>query len=116
MTTIDGASAGFAALCCAISLSASGAPAKQTKRQDPVEPARAALRTLQFDKAITLLNGAGNAGNADAQYLVALMYLNGVGVRANSARGRALLQPAAEHGHGAAAYVLAGELAHDPDA
>ncbi len=93
-----------------------GAPAKQVKPQDPVEPARAALRTLQFDKAIALLNGAGNAGNADAQYLLALIYLNGVGVPADAARGRALLQTAAEHGHGEAAYVLAGELARAPEA
>src|SRR6266850_1496413 len=116
MTSIDGARLRFAALCCAISLSANGAPAKQSKPQDPVEPARAALRMLQFDKAITLLNGAGNAGNANAQYLLALMYLNGVGVPADLARGRVLLQTAAEHGHGQAAYVLAGELARDPDA
>ncbi len=84
--------------------------------KDPLEPARAALRTLQFDKAITLLGTAGDAGNADAQYLLGLMYLNGVGVVADSARGRTLLQSAAEHGQGAAAYVLAGELARDRDA
>src|SRR5258708_31847076 len=116
MTTIDGARVPIAALCCAVSLSAYGAPAKQAKPQDPVEPARAALRTLQFDKAIALLNGAGNAGNANAQYLLALMYLNGVGVPADSARGRTLLQTAAEHGQGEAAYVLAGELVHDSEA
>src|SRR5258708_27713277 len=111
---IDGARVRFAALCCAISLSAFGAPAKQAKAQDPVEPARAALRTLQFDKAITLLNGAGNAGNADAQYLLALIFLNGVGVPADPARGRTLLQTAAEHGHGQAGCALARELAHEP--
>src|SRR5882762_5997206 len=116
MTAIDGTRVRLAALCCAIGLSAYGAPAKQAKPQDPVEPARAALRTLQFDKAIALLNGAGNAGNANAQYLLALMYLNGVGVPADPARGRTLLQTAAEHGQGEAAYVLAGELAHEPDA
>src|SRR5258708_4642109 len=113
---IDGARVRFAALCCAISLSAFGAPAKQAKPQDPVEPARAALRTLQFDKAITLLNGAGNGGNADAQFLLAWIYRNGVGARADPARGRTLLQTGAEQGHGQAAYVLAGELAHEPQA
>src|SRR5882724_5377116 len=120
MTAVDGARVRFAALCCAIScaisLSAAGAPAKQVKPQDPVEPARAALRTLQFDKAIALLKGAGNAGNVNAQYLLALIYLNGVGVPADPARGRTLLQTAAEHGHSEAAYVLAGELARAPDA
>src|SRR3984893_10125221 len=106
----------IAALCCVISLSAAGAPAKQTKPKDPLEPARAALRTLQFNKAIELLSTAGNTGNADAQYLLALMYLNGVGILPDRKRGRALLQTAAEHGQAAAAYVLAGEFALDPDA
>src|SRR6202790_696897 len=115
MTTIDGARVRVAALCCAISFSAYGAPpAKQAKPQDPVEPARAALRTLQFDKAIALLNGAGNAGNSNAQYLLALMYLNGVGIPADAARGRALLQTAAQHGDGAAAPVLGRGPARQP--
>jgi ankyrin repeat protein len=105
----------IAAICCAISLSAAGAPAKQIKPNDTLEPARAALRTLQFGKAIELLSVAGSAGNADAQYLLGLIYLNGVGITSDSSRARALLQSAAEHGQGAAAYVLAGELARDPD-
>jgi ankyrin repeat protein len=106
----------FAAACCAISLSAAGAPAKHIGAKDPLEPARAALRTLQFDRAIELLAGAGKAGNADAQYLLGLMYLNGVGTSSDPARAKTLLQSAAEHGQGAAAYVLAGELAHEPQA
>src|ERR1700675_1607181 len=106
----------IAALCCALSLSAAAAPAKHVAPKDPLEPARAALRTLQFDKAIALLSAAGDTGNADAQYLLGLMYLNGVGHVADAARGRTRLQSAAEHGQGAAAYVLAGELARDPAA
>lgn len=85
-------------------------------RVDPLEPARAALRTLQFGRAMQLLSAAGTAGNPEAQYLLGLMYLNGVGIVADPARSRALLQSAAEHGQGAAAYVLASELAHDPGA
>lgn len=103
----------IAALCCAVSLTAAGAQPKQVKPKDPLEPARAALRTLQFNKAIELL---GAAGSADAQYLLGLIYLNGVGVVSDPGRGRALLQAAAEHGQGAAAYVLAGEFRHVPDA
>ncbi len=106
----------FAALCCVIGLTAAAAPAKQSKPKDPLEPARAALRTLRFNKAIELLSSAGNAGNADAQYLLGLMYLNGVGIASDPTRGRALLQSAAEHGQAAAAYVLAGEFAREPDA
>ena len=36
------------------------APANRVKTKDPLEPARAALRTLQFNKAIELLGAAGN--------------------------------------------------------
>jgi ankyrin repeat protein len=102
-----------AALCCLLCLSAAAASVKPPKPKDSLEPARAALRTLQFKRAIELLNAAGSA---DAQYLLGLMYLNGVGVVSDPARARAMLQSAAERGHAAAAYVLAGELAHQPDA
>ena len=102
----------IAALCCLLWLSAAAAPVKPAKPKDPLEPARAALRTLQFNRAIELLNAAGSA---DAQYLLGLMYLNGVGVVSDPARARELLRLAAERGHAAAAYVLSGELAHLPD-
>ena len=61
-------------------------------------------------------SGHAGAGSADAQYLLGLMYLNGVGVASDPAHARTLLLSAAEHGQGAAAYVLAAELAHAPDA
>jgi len=107
---------GIAALCCIVGLSAAAAASKQIKPKDPLEPAHAALRTLQFSKAIELLSAADSAGDANARYLLALVYLNGVGVAADPARARALLQSAAEHGQGTAAYVLAAELANDPHA
>jgi ankyrin repeat protein len=103
----------LALLCCVIGLTAAAAPAIQAKSKDSLEAARAALRTLQFNKAIELL---GADGSAPAQYLLGLVYLNGVGVPADPARARVLLESAAERGHGAAAYVLAGELARLPDA
>jgi ankyrin repeat protein len=116
MTGMRSTCAHVFALCCAVSLSAAATTPQQAKPKDKLEPARAALRTLQFGKAMALLSAAGTAGNADAQYLLGLMYLNGVGVASDAQRGRALVQSAAEHGQAAAAYVLAGELARDPDA
>ena len=101
----------IAALCCTLSLSATAAPAKYAPIKDPLEPARAALRTLQFNKAIELLQSAAHGGNPNAQYLLGLIYLNGVGGAADPARAQALLESAAERGHAAAAFVLAGELA-----
>src|SRR5258707_624016 len=87
-----------------------------TAQQIALEPARAALRTLQFDKAAALLTTLGNAGNPQAEYLLGLMYLNGVGVMLDPARGVTLIRSAAERGSAAAAYVLAGELGRTPDA
>ncbi|MGD0503025.1 MAG: ankyrin repeat domain-containing protein [Steroidobacteraceae bacterium] len=109
------------AICCALLVanalpSAAAAAARQMRVKDPLEGARTALRLLQFDKAIELLGSLGRAGNPDAQYLLALMYLNGVGTGPDPVRARALLQSAAEHGQGAAAYVLAAELGRDPGA
>src|SRR5215469_1756714 len=86
-------------LCCAVSLSAAASsPVQRSRAKDALEPARAALRTLQFNTAIELLTAAGKAGNADAQYLLGLMYLNGVGTVSDTGRAKALLQSAAEHG------------------
>jgi ankyrin repeat protein len=102
----------LAALCCVLALTAAGAPAQRRGAQDPLEPARAALRTLQFNRAIELLTTSSKAGNPEAQYLLGLIFLNGVGTASDTGRAKALLQSAAEHGHGAAAYVLAGELSH----
>src|SRR5258708_26286032 len=87
-----------------------------TAEQIALEPARAALRTLQFDKAVALLTAPGNAGNPEAEYLLGLMYLNGVGVMLDPIRGVTLIRSAAERGSAAAAYVLAGELSRTPDA
>jgi len=88
----------------------------QTAQHAALEPARAALRTLQFEKARALLTALGNAGNPEAEYLLGLMYLNGVGVMLDPVHGVTLIRSAAERGSAAAAYVLAGELSRTPEA
>ena len=45
--------------------------------------------------------------------MLGLVYMNGVGVLQDPDRATALLRAAAEHGHAAAAYVLAAELAQN---
>jgi TPR repeat protein len=62
----------IAALWLALSLSAAAAQPKYTAVKDPLEPARAALRTLQFNRAIDLLQSAAHGGNPEAQYLLGL--------------------------------------------
>jgi TPR repeat protein len=89
-------------------LAAAGAGAAPAS--SAIEVARAAVRTLQYQRALDTLRAPAAAGDTGAQYLLALLYLNGVGVEADAARALSLLQSAAERGHAAAAYVLAGEL------
>jgi TPR repeat protein len=81
-------------------------------RTDKLAVAHAALRSLQFDKAVKALSDMH--GNPDAQQLLGLMYLNGVGVVPDAAHAHALLTASADGGNGAAAFVLAGEAARDP--
>jgi ankyrin repeat protein len=95
------------ACACAAAAVSSGAAAKEA-----LEPAREALRTLQFGRAVELLSAAAKSGDPEAEYLLALVYMNGVGVAQDTNRAAPLLRAAAERGHAAAAYVLAAELAH----
>jgi ankyrin repeat protein len=78
---------------------------------NPLAPAQAALRSLQFARAVQLLTELRT--NPDAQFLLGLMYLNGVGVAVDTDRALALFRLADMQGHGAAAFVLAGEMARD---
>jgi ankyrin repeat protein len=102
------------ALCCTFGAAAVAAPADRSRAKRALEPAYAAIRSLQFTRAVELLSDSTNAGNPDAQYLLGLMYLNGVGVVPDPRRARGLLRAAADHDHAAAAYVLASELERDP--
>jgi ankyrin repeat protein len=102
----------LAGICCAL-LAAHALPSAAPAAARQV---RLKLRLLQFDKAMELLGSLSRAGNPDAQYLLALMYLNGVGTGPDPQRARDLLQSAAEHGQAAAAYVLAAELGRDAQA
>ena len=105
--------AGVALLACLLPAAARAAhtpaPAARRPLTDPLAAPHAALRELQFSRAIQLLNNL--PGNADAQYLLGTMYLNGVGVAPDHERALTLLTFAANHGNGAAAYILAGEAA-----
>ena len=100
-------------LMLALALLSSAVAMSRTVKEDPLEPARSALRLLQFDRAIERLSALARAGNPRAEHLLALMYLNGVGTAPDAARARTLLQSAAKHGLGVAAYVLAAELEQD---
>ena len=101
-------------ICCAFGAAAAAPPPDHSRAKHALEPAYAALRSLQFTRAVGLLSDSTNAGNPEAQYLLGLMYLNGVGIIPDRARARTLLHTAADHDQAAAAYVLASELERDP--
>ncbi|MEZ5514395.1 MAG: ankyrin repeat domain-containing protein [Steroidobacteraceae bacterium] len=76
-----------------------------------IEDARLALRTKQFPVAISSLRPLAAAGSADAQYLLGLAQLSGVGTPEDRSAAEKSLRAAAEQSHAAAAYALAGLLA-----
>src|SRR3974390_1507084 len=73
---------------------------------NPLAPAQAALRSLQFARAVQLLTELRT--NPDAQFLLGLMYLNGVGVAVDTDHATSLFRLADAPGHGAAPFVLPG--------
>ncbi|MGD9843077.1 MAG: ankyrin repeat domain-containing protein [Steroidobacteraceae bacterium] len=78
---------------------------------DNLEPVRTALRLKQFQRAATLLEPLADASQADAEYLLATLYRNGLGVNADSQLAYQWTMRAAEHGNTNAAYTLAAMLA-----
>jgi ankyrin repeat protein len=75
--------------------------------------ADAALRIHQGTRAATLLQQAAARGDRDAQSLLGLLYLAGIGVEADRAAAQRWLRSAAERGNAEAAFVLASLLPPD---
>ena len=80
---------------------------------DPIEAARAAIRVKDFGRAMEILRVPAEAGDAEAQFRLGSLYRVGLGVRADAAAARQLVERAAERNHPAAAYALARMLTHD---
>jgi len=80
---------------------------------DTLESARAAIRVKDYRRAVAVLHPAVQAGDADAQFLLASLQRAGLGIDADPAAARKLLIAAAEHGHSAAAYSLATMLVQE---
>lgn len=92
---------------------AAAAPAP-SKNAAKVEAARSALRTHQPSQAAGLLRRAADEGDAEAQYLLGLLYLNGIGVPIDAQAAERWLRSAAQQNHAAAAFVLAAVLQAKP--
>lgn len=73
--------------------------------------ARTALRTKQFDAALRDLQGAAEHGDTQSQYLLGLVYANGIGTDASPELARRWLGMAADKSYVEAAFALSGLLA-----
>ena len=76
----------------------------------------AAFEAKQFTHAMRLLSPLAEAGEAEAQFRVAVMCQNGLGVVVNAGRAVGLMRAAAENGHALAQHgmgvmLLFGECA-----
>ena len=92
-------------------LAAASAHAAQRAAADPLEPARAAIRVKEFDKARALLLPQARRGSADAQYLLGTLELSDLAGKPDPADARHWLELAAAQHHARAAWSLATLLA-----
>src|SRR5258708_22538403 len=82
----------------------------------PLEPIRVALRQRDYPTALERLRQSADGGNAEAQLLLGLMELNGVGVTMDRAKAELWLRRSLEQNNATAAYVLAALTAQRGDA
>jgi TPR repeat protein len=71
-----------------------------------LEQARSALKAGDYATALRIVTPAAQGGDAAAQNLLGVMYLEGWGVEHDSARALPLFRSSAEHGDAKAAYNL----------
>ena len=67
-----------------------------------IEKARDAMESNQFDKAMQMLRPAANAGNADAEELIGIIYAMGLGVTQDDRRAFEWYLRSAMKGHAGA--------------
>jgi len=105
-----------AVLCLAFS--AASPSAGLAHPPDSLEPVRAAIRTKQFQRAVSELEDQAAHGSADAEYLLGLALFNGIDKEPDRPQALHWLRLAAERGHAQAQFVLADILlgGEKPDA
>ncbi|MEZ5500641.1 MAG: heme lyase CcmF/NrfE family subunit [Steroidobacteraceae bacterium] len=100
----------------AVAAAASVALVGNAAAADGIESARVAIQTKQFAAAVKQLETPARAGEADAQYLLGVAALNGLGMPEDDALAKEWLRKASEQRHGAAAFALAGMLSQEDGA
>src|SRR5690348_1478699 len=108
----------FCLICSALLLALAGCSSvvhrqSPTSRESSVTAAAAkvSLRTKQFSAALRLLRTGAEHGDVQSEYLLGLIYANGLGTDVSDADARRWLRAAAEKSNVDAAYALAGLLA-----
>src|SRR5258705_5192102 len=87
------------------------APRQPIRPPDPLEGVKTGIRLKNFTEAATALQRLAAAGNAEAQYLLAAFYLNGVNGPRDVAQAKAWLEKSAGQGNARAAFSLANLFA-----
>jgi ankyrin repeat protein len=77
------------------------------KAADPLEGVKSAIRLKKFSAAQSDLQPLAEAGNADAQYLLAAFYLNGLAGPRDPVKAKLWLEKSAAQGNSHAAFSLA---------
>ena len=71
----------------------------------PLDEARMAVRQRDYSSAAAIYRRLANAGDPEAMYQLSTLYRSGLGVKADPAQSRALLELAAGQGHVDAEYA-----------
>src|SRR5215469_11631517 len=91
-----------------MALSAPAGSAKSFgKSGDPLESVKAAIRLKNFGAAQSDLQRLAGAGDAEAQYLLAVFYLNGLAGPRDVVQAKGWLEKSAGQGNARAAFSLA---------
>lgn len=81
--------------------------------ESALEQARAAIRIKDYHKAVSVLQPSATGGDAQAQYLLAGIYRNGLAGEVDTDAARRLYEAAAKQNDAAAAFSLATTLASE---
>src|SRR2546421_149783 len=98
-----------------LAVGAALAAPRQFSRPDPLEGVKTSIRLKKFAEAATALQKLAGAGNAEAQYMLAVFYLNGVNGPRDPKQAKGWLEKSAGQGNARAAFSLANLFAEsDP--
>jgi TPR repeat protein len=84
--------------------------ASQPVAAQSLDEAVRSLDRKEYEKARFILEKLATAGNTEAEFRLAEMYVRPIGIPQNAQRGMALYESAARKGHPEALFILATEL------